>query len=479
MTLRNSLLYVNGEWIAAENGATLDVVNPATGKIFGRVARAGAFEVSKAVAAAKAAFPSWSKLDAAERARYLASIADELEARRADLIDLQSLNSGKPLFEAEIDLNDAVATYRYYAGHALTLGARQGESVDLGDGFVGRTRFEPLGVAALIVPWNFPLVTSGWKSAAALAAGCTVVLKASEFTPFAELILGEIADKIGLPKGVLNILVGEADCGQALVENPHVRKVSFTGSNAVGEDVMRRAALRAVPVTLELGGKSPILVFADADPADAARWVLEGIFYNCGQVCSATSRLLVEADFADTLRRHLQEAVSAISIGSPLDPQTTMGPLTTARQFEKVKAFLAIARDEGLKAIAGGKQLEGTDGYFIEPTIYWDVPSESRLWREEVFGPILCVQTFRAEDEAIAKANDTPYGLAATIVSKDPERVRRVSEQLQAGHIWINSSPIVFPQSAWGGFKQSGIGRELGPWGLFSYLGVKHMTEML
>ncbi|WP_371365004.1 aldehyde dehydrogenase family protein [Pseudomonas sp. QL9] len=467
-------LYIDGQWRDAANGATLQPINPSTREPLESVAAAGPADVDLAVAAARRAFASWRETTGAERARYLRGFAEQLEARREALIALQMRASGKPQLEAEIDIGDGIATFAYYAELAEGLDARQNAEVALPDaGFRSQTRFEPVGVAGLIVPWNFPLVTSAWKVAPALAAGCTVVLKPSEITPLIELVLGEVADAIGLPAGVLNLVPGLADAGSAITGHKGIDKLSFTGSNAVGRKVMQAAAARTLPVGLELGGKSPILVFADTNLDDAVQWIIAGVYWNAGQMCSATSRLLVEESIADDLLARLKVAVEALRVGNPLAGETDMGPMTSEAQFRKVQDYFAVARDEGLSRLTGG---EVGEGWCIQPTVYVDVPEDSRLWREEIFGPVLCVRRFADEADALRQANDCDFALAATVVSADLERAQRVAERLEAGHVWLNSPQVVFPQTSWGGGKASGIGRELGPWGLSAFLDIKHIT---
>jgi betaine-aldehyde dehydrogenase len=470
-------LFIDGDWRSPNDPQPITVVDPATGESLSRIDGAGPADVNAAVAAACAAFPGWRREAGRQRGCYLRAFARALEPRRATLVRLQMRNNGKPPGEAETDVSDAIATFDYYADLAAQLDDRQNSAVSLPDGdYAGRTRFEPIGPVGMIVPWNFPLVTSAWKIAPALAAGCTAVIKTSEYTPLIELAYGDIAREIGLPPGVLNILTGTGVAGAALTADRHLRKLSFTGSNAVGAKIMGAAAPGCIPISLELGGKSPILVFADADLDHAVDCVIGGIFYNCGQMCSATSRLLVEAPLADALLKRLVDRARALKVGSPFAEGTEMGPLTTEAQYRKVLASFERARADGLHCLAGGRRLDHGAGYFVAPTIYADVPLDSAIWREEIFGPVLATRRFDAEDEAIALANDTAYGLVATVVSGDPVRAERVAAQIDAGHIWINSLQVIFPQTAWGGFKASGIGRELGPWGLQAFLGVKHIT---
>ena len=470
-------LFIDGEWRSPTTPQSITAVDPSTGGVLARLDGAGAADVDAAVAVAADAFPPWRRLPGRERGRYLRSFAQALDPRREALVRLQMRNSGKPRGEAETDVSDAIATFDYYADMAEQLDERQNSAVALPDAaYAGRTRFEPVGPIGMIVPWNFPLVTSAWKIAPALAAGCTVVLKTSEYTPLIELAYGDIAAEIGLPAGVLNLLTGTGIAGAALTADRRLQKLSFTGSNAVGSKVMGAASARCVPVSLELGGKSPIVVFADADPEQAVDCIIGGIFYNCGQMCSATSRLLLEKRAASAVLERLVERTRALRVGSPFADGTEMGPLTTEPQYRKVLAAFERARDDGLRCLAGGHPLTQGEGFFVAPTIYADVPTDNVVWREEIFGPVLAVRTFDSEAEAVALANDSDYGLVATVVSGDPQRADRVAAQIDAGHIWINSLQVIFPHTAWGGFKASGIGRELGPWGLHSFLGVKHIT---
>ncbi len=330
---------------------------------------------------------------------------------------------------------------------------------------------------ALIVAWNFPLVTTAWKLAPALAAGCTAVLKPSEFTTLAELVYGDLALEAGLPAGVLNIVPGAGDVGAALTGNRRFRKISFTGSNATGARVMAAAAARAVPVSLELGGKSPIIVLEDANIAEAVDIAAAGIFFNCGQMCSATSRLFVAGKIADDFIAALVEKAGKLTVAGYENADAEMGPLTTAPQFAKVKSVLAQAEADGLECLTGGKAIEGRKGYFVAPTIYRNVPQDHAIWQEEIFGPVLALRSFATVEEAIALANDTSFGLAATVVGTDKQAAAAVARQIEAGHIWVNTIQVIPPNTAWGGFKRSGIGRELGPWGLSAYQGIKHITR--
>lgn len=469
-------LFIDGVWHSASSDNNLPVFNPSTGEQIASVASASAADVDRAVQAARRALPAWSQRPASERAGYLRAFATEIEARSQALIELQMCNSGKPRHEAELDISDAIATFAYYAELADGLDAQQNAEVALPDNsYQSFTRIEPLGVVGLIVPWNFPLVTSAWKLAPALAAGCCVVLKPSELTPLIELQLGEIANAIGLPAGVLNLLPGGAETGAAIAAHPQIAKLSFTGSNAVGRKVMQAASARTLPVALELGGKSPIVVFADSDLDQAVAWIIAGICWNAGQMCSATSRLLVEDSIADALHDKLANAMAALKVNDPHVDGCEMGPMTSQAQLHKMLEYFTVAEQEGLQCLTGAKALPGP-GWFVAPTLYADVPADSRLWHEEIFGPVLCSRRFSDEADAICQANDCDFALAATVVSTERQRALRVAGSLEAGHVWINSVQVIYPHTSWGGGKGSGIGRELGPWGLSAFQQIKHIT---
>lgn len=463
--------FINGQWAEGQGEDSFSVFDPTSGQPFAELRSASAAQVDQAVAAARAALPGWKATPVAERAALLRGFAEQLGARREALLALQMRNNGKPRHEAQVDLDDAIATFNYYAG--LIEQQADGRDVPLAvEGFRATVHHEPVGVVGLIVPWNFPLVTSAWKLAPALAAGCTVVLKPSDVTPLAELAYGQIAEHLGLPAGVLNIVGGQATTGRALSEHPGLNKLSFTGSNATGRLVMEASAQWCRPVTLELGGKSAIIVFDDCDLEQAVEWIIAGLCWNAGQMCSATSRLLVHERIADALLARLAQALDAMVQGEAI------GPISCRAQFDKVMGYLALAREEGLRCLAGGQVQQG-QGWFVRPALYADVPSTSRLWNEEIFGPVLCAQRFGDEAQAIAMANDSPFGLVGTVASADLARAERVAAALEVGHVWINSAQAVFVETSWGGTKGSGIGRELGPWGLTAYQGVKHVTRCL
>ncbi|QXH35135.1 aldehyde dehydrogenase family protein [Pseudomonas muyukensis] len=470
--------YIDGHWVEGQGSDCIVVHDPSDAQPFAELLAASSAQVDQAVAGARRALASWKTVSAAERAAYLRGFAEQLGLRRDALIALQMRNNGKPRHEAQIDLDDAIATFAYYADLAEQLPAKNRDVPLAAPGFSARTRLEPVGVVGLIVPWNFPLVTSAWKLAPALAAGCTVVLKPSEVTPLVELAYGQIAETLGLPAGVLNIINGKAETGAALSGHNGLDKLSFTGSNGVGSQVMRAAAAQCRPVTLELGGKSAIVVFDDCQVDQALDWIIAGITWNAGQMCSATSRLLVQDGIAEALLPRLRQALAALRVGNPLEQEVDMGPLTSQGQWLKVAGYFATAREEGLECLTGGTALD-REGWFVSPTLYVDVPEDSRLWREEIFGPVLCARRFASEAEAIAQANDSRFGLVATVCSADLDRAERVADALEVGHVWINSVQAVFVETSWGGTKASGIGRELGPWGLAGYQSVKHVTRCL
>lgn len=470
--------FVAGEWCAASDGRDLAVINPVTKQSIGELQLADVELANQAVQAAKAAFTGWAELSGKGRGAYLQKMADAIRADLDHLVEIQCLNNGKPRQEAINDIADAADCIAYYAQVAATLDERQGENAPYDREQVGtRFHYHAVGVAALILPWNFPFKICAWKLGPALAAGCTVVVKPSELTPFVENEWGRIAEAAGLPAGVINIVHGQGqEVGAALVNNLDIAKVSFTGSTQVGSTIMASAAKDIKRVGLELGGKSSIIVFDDADIELAARLVMEGIFYNCGQCCNATSRLLVQDGIKDRLLDVLRRKTQELKIAGPLDSDADMGPLMSQAQFDKVTGYFDVAIEEGLSVLTGGAAHELQDGFFVKPTIYCDVPQASRLWNEEIFGPILTVRSFTSAEDAIEMANECDYGLAATVVSGDINQANDVAGRLEAGHVYVNTSVAIYPQTMWGGFKKSGLGRELGRWGLEGFLEPKAVT---
>ncbi|EFJ08052.1 hypothetical protein SELMODRAFT_272160 [Selaginella moellendorffii] len=481
------LLYIGGQWRAPDLGGQIAVINPATEDTIGYIPAATAADVDLAVKAAREAFTKdngkyWARTTGKYRAKFLRAIAAEVTARKSELAELEAMDCGKPLDEAAWDMDDVAGCFDYYAGLAEGLDAKGHLSVELPmDTFKTNVLKEPIGVVGLITPWNYPLLMSTWKVAPALAAGCTAILKPSELASVTCLELASIAAKVGLPAGVLNVVTGLGkDAGAPLSKHPGVDKVAFTGSTATGKSIMGAAAEIIKPVTLELGGKSAIIVFDDVDIEKAVEWTMFGVFWTNGQICSATSRLLLQENIASVFLERLAEWTKTIKISNPLEPGCRLGPVVSEGQYKKVMKYISTAQEEGATLLCGGKRPEHlSKGYFVEPTVFANVRPSSQIWKEEVFGPVLAVRTFRTEEEAIKLANDSEYGLAGAVISTDEERCQRVAELLQAGIVWINCAQPTFTQAPWGGTKRSGFGRELGEWGLENYLSVKQVTKYI
>lgn len=475
-------LYIDGRWVRSSQRNRLSSINPATEMKIQDFAAAGVKEVDLAVNAARRAFEGqWGSTRGGLRARFLEAMADDLERRAEELALLEVLDNGKPLPEAVQDVAEAVACFRYYAGLARDLDERQEQPLVLDDPrFSCRIRHEPVGVAGLIIPWNFPLLMAARKVAPALAAGATCVLKPSELTTLTALELGHTAHAVGLPPGVLNILPGRGkDVGRALALHPEVDKLAFSGRLVTGSRLMAATAADFKNLTLELGGKSSLIVFDDADLDAAVEWALYGIFRNQGQVSSATSRLLVQEGIADRLLERLVEAARDICIGPGTEPGVQMGPLVSASRYSQVMDIIAQGKQDA-RLLTGGRRPPGLlSGYFIEPTIFDEPHTGSPLWRHELLGPVLSVRRFKTDEQALEMANDSLYGLAAAVMSSDLDRANRVAGQLRVGVVWVNCSQPAFVQAPWGGTRLSGFGRELGPWGLDNYLEVKQVTEYL
>ncbi|MGR4842664.1 aldehyde dehydrogenase family protein [Rhizobium sp. LARHSG275] len=477
-----SELYIDGHWVKPAKGGTCEVINPATEEVIHRIAAATAEDVDLAVKAARRAFDrdGWPKLTGAQRAGYLRAIADGIRARQAEIARLEVLDNGKPFPEADWDVADAAGCFDFYAGLAEQLDNNPEEAIALPDQrFTSKAVREPIGVAGAIIPWNYPLLMAAWKVAPALAAGCTVVLKPAELTSLTALELAAVADEAGLPAGVLNIVTGAGSiAGQAIIDHRQVDKLAFTGSGPVGSKIMAAAARDIKRVSLELGGKSPFVVFEDADIDKAVEWIMFGIFWNQGQVCSATSRVLVHEAIYGRLLERLVEETNRIKIGNGLDEGTLLGPLVSKRQYDQVVAAIEGARKAGATVACGGTRPEGFDrGFYLRPTVLADVPLDSDAWKEEIFGPVVCMRAFKTEEEALELANDSRFGLAAAVMSKDDARAKRVAAAFHAGIVWINCSQPTFTEAPWGGYKESGIGRELGRWGLDNYLETKQITR--
>ncbi|MEP3437139.1 MAG: aldehyde dehydrogenase family protein [Hoeflea sp.] len=475
-------LYIDGAFVPAAAGGHFPAINPATETAFAEVAAGQAEDIDRAVRAARRAFDSgvWSGLGGSGRAAVLRKIAQGIKVRVDDIAALETRDNGKPLPEAVWDIEDAAFCFDYYADLAEAAEARGDTRLDVGDErFESRIRREPAGVVGAITPWNFPMLMAVWKVAPALAAGCTIVLKPSELCSMSCVELARIIDAAGVPPGVFNLVTGFGpDAGAPLSEHPLVDKLAFTGSVPTGRKVMQAASGGIRTVSLELGGKSPFIIFNDCDLEKAVEWILFGIFWNKGEVCSATSRILVQRALYPRLLERLKQAAEAITIGPGDQDGVKLGPVVARSQYDKIMGFLERARTSGAKLITGGRRPDGfAKGYYIQPTVFADVPLDAEIWREEIFGPVVCVNPFDTEAEAISLANDSPYGLAGAVMSDDLERCDRVAAKLRAGIIWVNCSQPTFTQAPWGGFKSSGIGRELGQAGYDAYLETKQITR--
>ncbi|MNJ25906.1 Betaine aldehyde dehydrogenase [compost metagenome] len=475
-------LYINGQWVDPVEGGTFDTIDPSSEALIARVAAATAADVDLAVRAARQAFDEgpWPHMNGSARADVLRRIAQGIRNRQQALAELEVRDNGKPLPEALWDIGDAAGCFDYYAELAEGLDDQQEHPVALADErFSSVVRKEPVGVAGAIIPWNFPLLMAAWKVAPALAAGCCMVLKPSELTPLTALELARIGDTAGLPAGVLNVLPGLGqDAGAALAAHPGIDKLAFTGSVPTGSRIMQAAANDIKNISLELGGKSPFIIFADSDIEAAVEWIMFGIFWNQGQVCSATSRVLVQRELYAPLLERLRQEAEKLRIGNGLEDGVLLGPLVSKGQYDKVLSAIADGLEEGARLVYGGVRPAGFDkGFYLQPTIFADVPPGSRIWREEIFGPVVCIRPFDDEAQALRSANDSRFGLAAAVMSKDLLRAERVARKLRAGIVWINCSQPTFTEAPWGGYKQSGIGRELGEWGLNNYLEIKQITR--
>ncbi|ALM41328.1 betaine-aldehyde dehydrogenase [Streptomyces sp. FR-008] len=455
-------LFIDGEFTEAADGQVFKTLSPSTEEVLSEVARAGAEDVDRAVKAARRAFGPWSALPGAERAKYLFRIARIIQERSRELAVLETLDNGKPIKETrDSDLPLVAAHFFYYAGWADKL-AHAGFGPDP----------RPIGVAAQVIPWNFPLLMLAWKIAPALAAGNTVVLKPAETTPLSALFFADICRSAGLPKGVVNILPGYGDAGAALTAHPDVDKVAFTGSTAVGKEIARTVAGTRKKLTLELGGKGANIVFDDAPLDQAVEGIVSGIFFNQGQVCCAGSRLLVQESVAEEVVDALKRRLTTLRLGDPLDKNTDIGAINSAEQLARITELTDAGEAEGAERWSAPCELPST-GHWFAPTVFTQVTQAHRIAREEIFGPVLSVLTFRTPAEAVAKANNTPYGLSAGIWSEKGSRILAVAEKLRAGVVWANSFNKFDPTSPFGGYKESGHGREGGRHGLEAYLDVR------
>ncbi|HKV71401.1 MAG TPA: aldehyde dehydrogenase family protein [Gemmatimonadales bacterium] len=473
-------LFINNEWRPALSGKRFPVENPATEEIIAEVALGDATDADAAVKAARACFESdaWRGMPARKRGRLLFKTADLLESRLDEFARLETAHNGKTLFESKIELSMTVNTLRYYAGWCDKI---TGETLPVEGPFFTYTLREPIGVVGAIVPWNFPLNIASWKFAPALAAGCTMILKPASETPLTALLFAELILEAGFPPGAFNVLAGGGStAGAALVKHPDVDKISFTGSTEVGRQIMKMAAETNKRITLELGGKSPNVIFADADLKAAVRGAQTGIFYGKGEVCAAGSRLLVEKSVHDQVVDQLAEGAKKLTPGDPLDKNTRMGALVSKKQQETVLGYVKKGLDEGASLVAGGKAVKPNGkGYFVEATVFDKVQPEMTIAREEIFGPVLAVMSFDDFDSGVALANRTIYGLAAGIWTKDVGKAHRAAKAIRAGTVWINSYNFYDSGAPFGGFKASGFGRDLGVDALDGYLETKTVWTSL
>jgi aldehyde dehydrogenase (NAD+) len=467
-------LLIDGQWV--DGSKTFDTINPATGEVLTQIAEASSADVDRAVRAARRAFEDrtgpWRKMSASERGRLIWRLADLMETQIDELAELETLDNGKPIFESRyVDMPMVIDVLRYYAGWATKI---HGETVNTFETAFTYTLREPVGVVGMIVPWNFPLLLASWKFAPALACGNTIVWKPASLTSLSALRFGELAVEAGVPPGVLNIVTGPSEVGRAIVRHPGIDKIAFTGSTSVGQEIMRSAADTMKRLTLELGGKSPNIVFADADIDSAVKGAITGIFYGKGEVCNAGSRLFLESKIQDEFLEKLVARAKKMQPADPLDPKTRMGAIVSQQQMQTVLGYIETGKKEGAKLIAGGNRVsvDGGKGFFIEPTIFGGVKNEMTIAQEEIFGPVLATLSFDDIDQVIQQANNNPYGLASAVWTRDVKKAHMVSRQLKAGTVWINTYGLMDASLGFGGYKSSGFGRELG------MHSIEHYTEL-
>ncbi|MCD7855041.1 MAG: aldehyde dehydrogenase family protein [Clostridiales bacterium] len=475
-------MFIDGEWVESSSGNTFKSINPSNGETLAEITEGTVEDVRKAVAAAKESFyktREWRDMDSQTRGDYILKIADAIDAEREEFAKIDSLDHGKPLREAECDVDDAIHTFRYYAS---LIKAPYGGVYDVNEGF-GKmhsyTIHEPVGVCGLITPWNYPLLMGVWKLAPALAAGNSIIYKPSSNCVLSSIKLFEIFEKAGLPKGCANLVLGPGGTiGNEIAENNDIDMVTFTGSTEVGQSIMRAAAGNVKKIGLELGGKSPNVIFADSDLDGAVEWAMVGIFLNQGEICSAGSRIIVEESIHDEFVKRLAKKANAITIGNPLD-NPDMGPLVSESHMNKVLGYIKKGIEEGAELVCGGERYtegECAKGYYVRPTVFDKCTDDMTIVKEEIFGPVVTVQTFKTEQEAIDMANNTEYGLAGAVFTSDGARALRVIKEIRAGITWINCYNPCFNEAPWGGYKKSGIGRELGIHGLEEYQEIKQIN---
>ena len=468
-------LLIDGQWV--ETAKKFDTINPATGEVLTQIAHASSADVDRAVAAARRAFEDrngpWRKLSASERGRLVWKLADLLEKNIDEFAELETLDNGKPIFESRyVDMPMVIDVLRYYAGWATKI---HGETVNTFETAFTYTLREPVGVVGMIVPWNFPLLLASWKLGPALACGNTIVWKPASQTSLTTLRFGELAIEAGVPAGVINIVTGPGEVGRAMVKHAGIDKIAFTGSTEVGKEIMRGAADSLKRITLELGGKSPNIVFADSDIDNAVKGAITGIFYGKGEVCNAGSRLFVESKVQDEFLEKLAARAAKMRPADPLDPKTRMGAIVSQDQMQTVLSYIEAGKKEGAKLVAGGKRVnvDGGKGFFVEPTIFRDVRNDMKIAREEIFGPVLATLSFDDVDQVVELANQNEYGLASAVWTRDIKKAHMVSRRLRAGTVWINTYGLMDASLPFGGYKSSGFGRELGARALEHYTETK------
>src|SRR5712692_3337766 len=472
-------MLIDGKWVEAASGKTFETVNPATGQVLARVAEGDKEDIDRAARAARRAFDDgkWARMNPSDRQRLLLRIADLIEANGDELAQLETLDNGKPFMESRhVDIPAAAETFRYYAGWVTKI---YGETNPSDVAFFNFTLREPVGVCGQIIPWNFPLLMAAWKLAPALACGNTAILKPAEQTPLTALRLGELLTEAGLPDGVVNVITGFGPgAGSSIAEHPAIDKVAFTGSTEVGKIILKASAGNLKKVSLELGGKAPNIIFPDADLDQAVPTAMMGVFFNSGQVCCAGTRIFVQRDKYDEVVGKLANFSKGVTMGDPFDQKSTIGPLVSREQFDRVKSYLDVGKKEGAKVAAGGEAGTGK-GYFVNPTLFTGVNNEMRIAREEIFGPVGAAISFTDENDAVFQGNNTDYGLSAAVWTRDLSRAHKMARSLKAGTVWVNCFNQLDPITPFGGYKQSGFGRELGKYAIDLYTQIKSVWMKL